>query len=266
MYKYIQMTSNNTADLKFQDAPRAIKNSRIYYINSRNRIGGTNENFQYKIEMNPLIDNFNHACVLQASIPKSYYLVQDKHNTFTLREDLKEATITITPGNYTYSTIMTEIVDKLNSSSPSGWTYSCSFTKSTGKFTFTVSNNADIQPSFVFDIHLYEVFGFEKNSTNVFNANSLTSTNIINLQLETTLYIISDLVETRGKNVLQEIFVSSSPDLGHITYLCRDVMAYSKKLSTNKSNIYKFVLTNEDDEVMNLNGINMVFSLLLYEA
>ena len=54
---------------------------RIYYINSRNRISGTNSNFTYKIDINNIEPD--RIAVLQANIPKSYYLIQDNANSFT---------------------------------------------------------------------------------------------------------------------------------------------------------------------------------------
>ena len=59
-----------------------LTEKRIFYINSRDRLAGTDANFSYSlaIQNNEI---FDHAVVLQMEIPKSYYLVQTDYNTFT---------------------------------------------------------------------------------------------------------------------------------------------------------------------------------------
>ena len=73
----------------------------ILYINSSNRISGTDGQFTIKLPSNFLHD-FDKVAVLAANIPKTYYQVQDGFNTFTLVEGLSNITITVplvlTPG------------------------------------------------------------------------------------------------------------------------------------------------------------------------
>ena len=46
------------------------------YINSRERIAGTDENFTYNIQFPDGFD-FTHVVCLNVLIPKSYYLIQN---------------------------------------------------------------------------------------------------------------------------------------------------------------------------------------------
>ncbi len=243
-----------------------ITKKTIYYIDSHQRTSGTHYNFTFPIPFPPNND-YTHVCLLSAVIPKSYYLVQQGYNTFTLRENGIDTTVTVPIGNYSATSFRTVVQGLLNTSSSQGWTYSITYptissSANTGKYTFTCTGG---NPSFIFTNGLYEQFGFDPNSTNTFVAGQLVSKDVIKMQVEDTLYLHSD-IGTNGKDdILNEIFIGSSPDYSSIKYQCIDVDAYSKELQTNNSNTYKFWLTNEDDILMDLNGLNIVLTLLVYK-
>ena len=73
----------------------AILNSRKYYINSANRISGTNQNFQIGIDIPPNSD-FDSIAVVDASIPLTFYVVDFPYNKFTLQEGASSVSLLIT--------------------------------------------------------------------------------------------------------------------------------------------------------------------------
>jgi hypothetical protein len=77
----------------------SILTSRIYYIDSEERITGTSSKFSYLIEI-PEGEKFDRVVVLAMTIPLSYYLIRSPHNTFTLDEGGATAIITVPEGNY----------------------------------------------------------------------------------------------------------------------------------------------------------------------
>lgn len=246
-----------------------INNSTVYHINSRNRVNGTDSDFTYRIEIPP-DSKYNKVAVLQISIPKSYYLVQDGEH-FTLQEGKDEIKILMTSGNYTRKSFAASAQQLLNSNSPNGWVYEIKYQNSSleyddGKYTYNVTGNIS-QPSLIFDgdHNICEQFGFDNNSTNTFVSNTLKSVNVINMQRESTLYLHSDISNNTNDNILQEIFSSSSNDFSSIVFQQTEAEAYSKDITSNTSNIYSFYLTNENNKPINLNGLNLVFSLVLYE-
>src|SRR5207248_2706674 len=97
------------------------------------------------------------------------------------------------------------------------------------------------------------------------SANTLTSVNVVNFQLQDSIFIHSDLSNNHNDDVLQEILAIDSPSYGNIVYICPSVEAYAKKLSTNQNYVYRFYLTDEDDLAINLNGQNIVFTLLFFK-
>lgn len=247
-----------------------IQNKRIFYINSRNRMTGDDSDFTINLNFVPQ-DDFDKCVILQMTIPKSYYQIEAGFNTFVVSENGTPRTITIPPGNFNRRSLQVTLQTLLNGVGlPVGWNYVISYPNGqvesdTGKYTFTVSGNSGIQPQFIFSSFLFELFGFDHDSTNVFVANALTSTNVIKLIAEDTLYLHSDCCTNGVDNILQEVFTVSDPTYASIVYQCIDVEAYSKNLSSKQSNGFRFYLTDEDSNKIDLNGLNMQFVLMLYK-
>ncbi len=241
---------------------------KFIYVHSEFRLSGNDSNFTYDLGIDA--KDYDTAVVLQASIPKSYYLIQAGQNTFTLDEINNTAQIELPVGNYSRTNLKTVLQTLLNENSPNGWVYTITFPPSTqpdtGKYTFTVTGNGGVQPRFIFTTNIYKMLGFDINSTNEFITNSLESKYIINLQKEPILYLHSDIVDNKGgvaDNVLQGIYGTANPDYGNIIYQCFDLEAYSK--SIKPTNTATFYLTDSDDNTIDLNGQNFHFTLLLYK-
>lgn len=251
-----------------------ISDGVIYIIDSSKRIGGTNADFTFNINI-PRDQGFDRVCLLQAIIPKSYYLVNAPYNQFILRENGVDTSITVPEGNYNVRTWISIVGGLLNTHSSQGWQYTITFPNEatelqTGKFTITVTNNI-AQPSIIFPVNsvVYEQFGFVKESTNTFIDNSLVSSNVIKFQTEDVLFLHSTLSknndQTAYTSVLQEIYASSTPPFTNIVYQnYGKVEAYSRKLASDTSNVYSFQLTDENNRTINLRGLNCVFTILIY--
>jgi len=155
----------------------------------------------------------------------------------------------------------------LNNNSPHGWTYTVSYPTptqtGTGKLTFNVTGNGDIQPQFIFTEQLYEQFGFN-SGTYSFVGNLLTSINVINLQLLSALFIHSDMCDNKHDSVLQEIY-SNNSDYSNIEYQATAPNAYSKKLAIKGINAYNFYLTDSSGNQVDLNGLNWNMTILLFK-
>ena len=205
-----------------------IKNSnrQIFYINSYSRTSGTNSNFTYKLNIDTA-KNYNKVVLLQASIPKTMYMISSTTNTFILQENGSNIIITVPPGNYNKSSFQVVVSNLLTAQSTHGWTYAITtpnvnIAADTGLYTITVSNNSS-QPSLIFtggNNYCYENLGFNANSTNLFVANTLVSTNTINFSLESTLFIHSNICQNKLDNVLQEIYTPGVSFNSFVKYDC----------------------------------------------
>jgi hypothetical protein len=244
-------------------------NQKLLYINSKNGICGCHEDFSIKLDLREHHD-CDRVTVLQANIPKSYYLIQEGYNTFTLTELGVDYQVIITPGNYTRSNLKTNLKTFLNDASGNGWTYNVTFPSSsqvdTGKYTYTVTGNSSNQPSFTFPStgNIYEVMGFNDASTNVFVGDTIVSTNVVKLQREDTIYIHSDMAGGSTNTLLQDVY-AETPDFDHIIFKNREALLYSKPINSTYNNVYRFYLTTENGLPISLNGLNWSMTISIYK-
>ena len=236
-------------------------NKYLVYIDSHDKQANEQHN-DFSITVN-IPKDVDQVCVLRSTIKKSYYLVQESQNTFTLNEGLTNTIIQIPIGNYSASSFRSVLESLLNTNSPNNWTYkvvypNSSNSPSTGKYTFVC---IEANPKFIFQKYLYEMFGFERDSTNEFISNQLTSKNIINFQLKDVLRIHSNIVN-QDNNILQELSAIAN-DFSSIRYECNDILANSKNFNI-KTNIFKFNILDEDANSINL-SLNVLITLLFYK-
>lgn len=247
----------------------------IIYINSLNRSSGTDANFTYSIKLNPLI-KYDKVVLLSACIPKSYYLIQDGFNTFTLVENSATYIIALTPGNYTRTSVVKEIISQLNDSGTS-YTYNCVYqnilkTYDDGKLLFTIAGNGSDTPQFIFsDNLLNEVMGFDINSTNTFSVagsepSFLKSTNVINLNQENTVFLHSDIIINREDDILQHIIVADNTNYSYINFEQNRPLECSKEISRTNTQSFRFRLTNENNKELDLNGQTYNMVLMIYKS
>jgi len=242
---------------------------RLYYVNTLFKTSGTNENFKFQFQI-PSNEKYDHVVLLNASIPNSFYLVQDGFNRFTIEEDGQLATITIPPGNYSAKVFGLVVQALMTTASPHGLSYTMKMPNqnieaSTGKFTYSVSGENAFQPAIICTDHVNEQLGFPVFSTNRFVGNQIISSTTVNFGAEATLFIHSDIANSGDSDVLQEIYAGNTQTLSYITYQCTTPELYSKALQTNQSNTFNFSLTNEKKQLMNLNGVDMQLTVCLYQ-
>ena len=243
----------------------SVGKSQRYYINSEDRIddGSSSSNFTYTIEI-PRGGGYDSVCVLSASIPLSYYLIRSPYNTMELREGASTVTITVPEGNYSARSFITDFTLLLNAASPNGWIYSMSLDAKLAKYTYSVTGNGGVQPEFILSNHLGDQTGFGLNSTNVFVGDKLISTDVLNFVSTNCLYLRSDICADKN-NVLQEIFSNNTVPFSYITWYCPDVDLYSKPLVSAANDTFSFSLADEHGTVIDLNGQNIQFTILIYK-
>lgn len=253
----------------------SIGNSRIEYINSLQVSGGGSDtDFTWTMSLGPN-EEYDRVCVLFANIPISYYLVTTTDNIFDLTELGVTRQITVPVGNYNTTSFMAVIVPLLNAASTAmghNWVYTMTM-KSTfssgtdGKFYYSVSGNTG-QPTISCSTLISEQLGFRANSTNTFVANNLVSTNVVNFVPETTIYVYSDLIETRNNNtanILQEFYGNNSTSFSNIVYECVNVDAYSKPVRKGFKNSFTIKLINEHGQMIDTNGQPIFLTILFYK-
>lgn len=235
------------------------------YLNSKNRITGNSSNFSYLINL-PKDNNYTKCIITNAIIPKTFYNVQSPYNRFTLYENGTSVNVYLTEANYTENSLRLEIQTALNANSPFGFTYSVSFPNSrtepqTGKYTFTRVVGAGTIRFIFTSSSCYEQLGFDSDSTNEFEGGSLTSTNVIYLGGERTIFIHSNLVSNTNDNILQEIYSNITAPFTSILFQQLEYNLNAKPFIGHNSNVFYFRLTDENDVELSLNNSDFNFTL-----
>lgn len=252
---------------------KTFNNPLVINFNSKDRVSGTNSNFN-SIPIDLGNNQFDTVCLIQASIPKSFYNVPTGYNTFTLQEDAATATITITPGSYTRINFQSTLATLLTAASPNLLTYTVSYPASTAPdtfhYTFSV-NSAVIVCKFVLtSLSPFRQLGFETSTTYTFTpgvgSSSLESVNAINLSYILRAFIKSNLVADATDGILEELLnFGSFPANSVMSYQQVNFDMNSRAYNPTNRNSWNFVLQDAFGVEIDLNGISWAFSVVFYQ-
>jgi len=250
----------------------------VINFNSKDRIQGTNSSF-----LSAPVDLGNNAfdsvCLVQASIPKSFYNVPSGYNTFTLREfdgvTTANATITIPPGSYTRINFQSTLATLLTNASPDGLTYTVSYPASTEAdtfhYTFNVNVGSSWDISFIFTARSpYRQMGFEIGTytfTDItLSTSELESVNAINLSYVLRAFITTNLVMDATDGILEELLnFGSFPANSVMSYQQFNFDMNTRKYNKSTTNSWQFNLVDSFGQLIDMNGIPWAFSVVFYQ-
>jgi hypothetical protein len=238
----------------------------IIFINSYDRTIGSSDNFTVNIS-NQLKSNHDYEKIslVNCSIPKSYYLINNTSNELIINESGIDKYIYIQNGNYSLLSLCSWLNNSANLS-PYGIIYTYNFNPNiqTGKITISVTGNSGNNVIFKFanDNNPGLILGFEEEINYTFNSN-IISPNICNMELTNSISICSDIVEN-------EILFSITPNVlayNYINYQNNSLDITSKKINRQiRNNIRIYLLDNISGKAINLNGVNMSLSIVLFSS
>lgn len=250
-----------------------IRNRLFINIDSGNQLSDTVNSFRADFSGISLEKSYNRVVLTKASVPVSYYVIQNGSNTFTLTENATSVLISIDPGNYNANSFAIKVSQLLSTFSPGHYSYKMTFPNNftqnnTGKYTYEVNTIVPTISITLGNTTLAEQFGFERNTTHTFtklvSSSILISDVILKFVPEDTLYIHSDLVDNEFDNVLDSIFFDNSSVFGITAYQCTDIYGFSKRLvkSVNRSPL--FTITDESGGPIFFNKLNVCFQIMLW--
>ncbi|MFZ4671456.1 MAG: hypothetical protein ACOYLT_05515 [Flavobacterium sp.] len=245
----------------------------VINFSSKDRVGGTNSNFISKpIDLG--INKYDSVCLIQSSIPRSFYNIPTNYNTFRISEPTgsKNFLVTIPVGSYNkinLASVLATTMTAASLASGNGWTYTCSYPSAlvgdTFKYTFAVSGNAT-QPSFIFTTAMFRQMGFEENTTYAFTSSSLVSVNCINLAYITRAFIKSNVCLNAQDGILEEILNYGSYPMLSLAYYQQVAFDLNTRTYNDSAiNSWSFTLVDSFDQIIDLNGIPWSFSLVFYK-
>jgi len=241
-----------------------LRTGKSFYLSSQNRVitqdESSSSDFYIKLDNIETLVEYDRCALMSATIPRSYYLIDTRHNTFILNENGTEYTITIEPGNYNVNNIRSTLTGLMND--VAGWTYTWSMNPVTGKLSCGVSGNAGVQPIItISDYRLAEILGF-LTGDNVFTSDSYVGPNVVNFKLSNSVLIYCDIVAPDG--LLQDISVNAR-DYASINWQQPSPL-FSAKQFVLKPLVHVKLLDLENDlEPIFLNGLDWNFTLCFFK-
>jgi hypothetical protein len=234
-------------------------------LHSTDRISGSDTASNFRIKLpnwypNP---NWNRIVLKQCQIDKTYYTVDANHNTFTLDENGTLTTVTVPIGIYNIESFMATIQGLLIAASPNLWTYTLSLNEIRGYIVFVVTGNAGVQPQLIFaDNHLATIFGFSRPSTNSFVADTLSSTQVVQIQASEGVIVFCSHAGPDRK--LQAINTATNT-FNAIQFTNIAPYLNAKQLS-NFSEVMDFqIVDQQNEEILDLNGHEVILTIGIYQ-
>jgi hypothetical protein len=267
---------------------------RIFYlhINSEDCTPQGALNTQLQIKINPTIktrDENHYFLVSLANIqvPYSMYNINPKSNFFTIIETkgmttYPQLTLTIPSGSYNAIQLANKLTEILDTNSQDNGKYSVTYSKITGKFTYALlDGNRTATLGFPNDTSAFIQMGFDVGETALITSTTpKVSTNVINVNDFESIFLRTDLTSintldsvdpsvaqgnsgTAQSDILQKIDIRV-PFTGIIFKNEGDTI--QQNFVTNQEiGILNIRLTNKYNQLLNLNGLEWLFSLKFEE-
>ena len=249
---------------------------RIFSIDSKKRSDslGSIADFRTSTFL-PRDHDFDRLTCLQVNLPKAWYML-DTDATFQLNEatGAVDTTVTIAGGrNYTSAEMETALAAALTAASATGaniFTYTVAFSAASGKFTITASSgdftltfNSTSDPN----KSIAKYLGFTEGAVSSSSASSiLISANIVNFQRYDVLYVRSDMASNGGDDLLCSIYIGRTIDLAYVQWETPDAKYFSVGLADNVSSCSRFSLTDGDNKLVPMNGVNWQLTLQAFKS
>lgn len=237
-------------------------------------VSTTNNPFSSPLDVD-LSKGFTHVTITSACIPKTYYVLPHMA-TLTINQYGETYLAYFEAGNYSVNSFPGIFASKTAAAGVSPITYTATFPSSatdvqSSKFKYEAKFTEGELPIFtITDKYLGRMMGFPLNqafqfSTLTVNSSSLVSADVVNFQSYDELLIISDMVKNK-RNLLQEIYSAANQYNSSIVWTNASLPLNAKRLNPTTFNNYRFALTTEEGDLIDLNGSEWSFVLMFFKA
>lgn len=242
-------------------------------VRSKDRLSGSSSSFTVKL--NESVRNVRRLLLQQCYIPYSFYNVVSTNLVFEEQAGGGVVTIPIPEQHYTFATLGTQIKTLLDSNSPNGYTYTVTYSTSTGKYT--ISTGANFRLIFSPLNPLYRILGFNTGNRGVDSttAYALSHTSSGSAQIYTPYLILS--ITPFDDNITGSSNTSKGFQIP-VTGNFQDVLIFTQNsidrqvncFSCGSTNIYQMTvnLYDPDGNLIDLNGgeIDIKFAYETYSC
>ena len=242
-------------------------------INSDDRVSGSAS--QFRIMLNAEYRKIKTMRMISCIIPNTLYVFNNNpvkpNNTFTLKETAQpDATVTITPGTYNITQLLTELGTQLSAVSPTGSVYTATFNSVTQKLTIS---------STITTFQLYFSYSQSQSSPYIqlgYNVNvnypsvaalSNISPNSINLTGSPYLIVkignVQDSVYTTF-NISGNYYIPLNAEYGFVNYYQPSTNEETVSIIDDNNNTISYLdigLVDENGLFVDLNGAEWSFAI-----
>ena len=218
----------------------------------------SNNSWVYQLKDYKQIEQIN---LIGAIIANSQYIINPNNFVLTVNNGGTDYYFSITNGNYTPTSLASELQTRLNTNLFAS-VFTVNASTVTSKFTFT--STLPVIYKFGLNLSLGRVCGFNANTA---STTSVVSTN--NYQVNSTRYykvIIDEINNTVDTNILPTNFTFLIPNncnTGEFNYL-NNLNNVNNKISVKQREFpsrFTFKIFDEDNFLVLLNGIEYIFTL-----
>jgi hypothetical protein len=237
-------------------------------INSKKRLNPlteTTSNFTYSF--NDTFTRISEIIIDSIQIPFSFYTINSNNNVLKFNNGADS--ITITPGNYTATTLISEMTNKLTLVFP-GQNPTVTFSVTTLKLTinktsaFVVDSSTSIPTSTAASMLGFNVSSISSTTATGDSALNISGPNYILVRsnyLTKPIHHKTLYIDDTYQNVLYILPVNTSPgDI--ITYEPQFPIRLSYKFTIDDGDILDFSLYDENETLLDLNGLDWAMQVI----
>lgn len=225
--------------------------STFIYVNSADRIAQNQPTSNFQIRFDDINSTSEKNLSIQnIIIPRSYYAINNSNSTFLVNA----LPVALTPGNYTSATFTAELKSKLDALAIGVFTVVYNIT--TGKLLIDIDVGSF---SITSNNYNYKWLGLPKSTAKASTGVSWVSPNVIDIGGTLFIDLLTDIpissVNTRdfNRNILARIYVNA--DFGGTIQYTHESFDFVKLL-TSRINGATFILVDENNVELDMNGLN----------
>jgi len=256
------------------------RQGRIVHLRSKDTLialNGLTSNISVCLN-NPLTLNDDEYFVISVTsftCPMSFYSLDSNNNVVYVTESDEDGgnpqtkhSFTIGTGNYNIRDLSTLLQTALNTNTNYSIVYTVSYNKNTNKITIsTTTENKKAVFDFTQNYTVRAIFGLTNNTHTMTTTTALTSDSVCNINNHDVIYIRSNLVSgfsidssnnMCNTDILQKVELRSGMNEYIFLYNSSTSIIYQSAISN-----IELKLTDEDGNLINLNGCHWTISLLV---
>lgn len=225
--------------------------SKYLLIRSRDRDSGSSHNFKMVLK-NPLKDEEYELVSL--IMPNGFYNVNNNNNKIYFN-DGSDQTATLTNGNYSASSLATEIQTQMNAASSHSFT--CTYSTATSKFTISDgTGNFSLKFATNTSASARYLLGFDESDTSA--TSSKISDNLIDISNPQMIFVnisqAGDNLRDTKNAIFADLFLPLDVSFGEMKYFKpgEEEKQTVKFVYTNNLEVY---LRDENNDTVDLNGL-----------